>query len=57
MGKKRSREEAQKEVIQNDPTVDKMDEDSDSSDSDEVSYETPTEEPLQHLLETPSRTE
>lgn len=38
MGKKRSREEAQKEVVQNDPTVDKMDEDSDSSDSDEVSY-------------------
>ncbi|KAK3502599.1 p21-C-terminal region-binding protein-domain-containing protein [Neurospora crassa] len=35
MGKKRSREEAQKEVVQNDPTVDKMDEDSDSSDSDE----------------------
>ena len=39
MGKKRSREEAQKEVVMNDPTVDKMDEDSDS-DSDEVSYET-----------------
>lgn len=35
MGKKRTREEAQKEVVQNDPTVDKMDEDSDSSDSDE----------------------
>lgn len=37
MGKKRTREEAQKEVVQNDPTVDKMDEDSASSDSDEVS--------------------